>query len=1358
MVLTNQPNVTDRFVQQQVFLLPLYILFFGFGKMAKTVRNKGKDWRKGGKGSGKTLVKKPCDDNVKCPHCQKTVKSASILRHISQCRCRTYSLARGDDNGNDVPAAVAVADFAYLDDNSIASNEYMEESESGTDPENQSNSRSNEQQCVVEEDNRIPTEVLVGGPRTYWMETLNIQDPDEECEWDGIGDCVNEGGVDEDGGQDNNEELYESEDENKSEHVNTPDEHELLDHFAALNGWTMAEVDGAVANDNSTDIGVLEEGVVDNSVWEESVDAQFSQITTRGLYKHCPEWSWLPPPLDTVTNTTLMAILTGKEGKTMGCCFESPLNTEPPLQLTNAELSMLRLIDFADMNHNRGRKFVDDFLDLIAEEMDTRGFNPRNRPTRELVSKKVMEVYGKGLEPSVARLTVSTEDRNMAHVEEDAENTRSDSRAKRTKRRNGNSEPDSDLLDIDAEQIEQSKRYAALPREINNRERYVVHVIRFDMENMLLDLLRDNGIFGNLENLVVNAENPYKPYKNTSGLSTELLDGTWYSDSLERLRKMDNDPFVDGMDFFLPVIMYLDKTGTSMNQRYPLEPILFTTAIIKRRLRNRPRSWRPLGYIPDLESKSSAEKKYMNDRNRGATAQSYHRVLDHVLEGFKLIQDNGIITWLRMGEYRKKVRIRPELACIIQDGKSADMITSRVPSTHADRRISRSCHALQRNCDQVCEDCKYVEMNANLEELFLVVGMSEKEIQEDPKYQEQIGGTVEKPNVQRVRDIIEGAKQSLDELSFHPVRNAFVHLCIRFGLDPRCIWGACPVDLMHAYQSGLLLYEVKMVLDSLPVTRQVQMDRLVHKIFHGLRCGEKQDYPRMNFAKGFSKLTLLTSDEWAGKLFVLLLALHTHEGKTIFGSTKIFSNHDTEMPPSFNSDEDLATQARDLTEIATELVEKEERKASKKTQERHSAKSRSTEEEPEEMLRPCSKTDFTELAEALLCFHAWYKRAELRLNEGGKVNTEAIQASVQKLLAMVRWYTPRKKGNGWKLQKFHDLLHLAKDIERFGPPANFDAGPHESGLRYWAKLPAQTSQMRGYNTFAIQTAMRVYEFQCIAKALHSNDIMSVRDLALDGLERKERAMKQDNGKANVGGTRYRIYRSSPTGTSSNETGVFRQSKAFRKRTAKGSFVVSPVIEDFLRLRQQAADYLGPRKVGHDEFWELHTELSAVFPDENNRVTIRCHPNYQNEGPWNDWVMAKFETGSLIFEESENETQFYQELVPCKVLAIAETSNGDVRLLVHGCSFRTTRKERDDDTVLIEFWNLEYSYRTNQRRTEGMVPHLTWVSISNIHCRCLVIEEEPGIHEVVPISKEKKPLTRVMLVRRHSLWPEEFTLG
>jgi hypothetical protein len=92
--------------------------------------------------------------------------------------------------------------------------------------------------------------------------------------------------------------------------------------------------------------------------------------------------------------------------------------------------------------------------------------------------------------------------------------------------------------------------------------------------------------------------------------------------------------------------MYVDKTGTSINQRYPLKPFILTTAIIKRQLRNLPTSWRPLAFIPDLETKSSAEAEFVNKHNRGATAQSYHLALEHLLEGVEEVQNKGIVHWL----------------------------------------------------------------------------------------------------------------------------------------------------------------------------------------------------------------------------------------------------------------------------------------------------------------------------------------------------------------------------------------------------------------------------------------------------------------------------------------------------------------------------------------------------------------------------------------------------------------------------------------------------------------------------------------------------------------------------------------
>jgi hypothetical protein len=43
-------------------------------------------------------------------------------------------------------------------------------------------------------------------------------------------------------------------------------------------------------------------------------------------------------------------------------------------------------------------------------------------------------------------------------------------------------------------------------------------------------------------------------------------------------------------------------------------------------------------------------------------------------------------------------------------------------------------------------------------------------------------------------------------------------------------------------------------------------------------------------------------------------------------------------------------------------------------------------------------------------------------------------------------YLPRNKGNGWKIQKLHELLHIVEDLVAFGSAKNFDTGIYESRL------------------------------------------------------------------------------------------------------------------------------------------------------------------------------------------------------------------------------------------------------------------------------------------------------------------------
>ena len=173
--------------------------------------------------------------------------------------------------------------------------------------------------------------------------------------------------------------------------------------------------------------------------------------------------------------------------------------------------------------------------------------------------------------------------------------------------------------------------------------------------------------------------------------------------------------------------------------------------------------------------------------------------------------------------------------------------------------------------------------------------------------------------------------------------------------------------------------------------------------------------------------------------------------------------------------------------------------------------------------------------------------------------------------------------------------------------------------------------------------------------------------------------------------------------------------------------------------------------------------------------MRCHPNYCNEGLWYDWVIVHFKTEE-DFEELplDHCPQYQRDCVPCKILAFAEhqpkgKESSETWSLVHGCNFRTTTKQSEMDSCLIEHWELAYhnvsAHLPLNEREKGSYwsPLLTWIKPESILCRCLVVKEEPGIFETLPmsqdtkISKRQKPRNKVLLIKQRQLWPLEFTI-
>jgi len=122
------------------------------------------------------------------------------------------------------------------------------------------------------------------------------------------------------------------------------------------------------------------------------------------------------------------------------------------------------------------------------------------------------------------------------------------------------------------------------------------------------------------------------------------------------------------------------------------------------------------------------------------------------------------------------------------------------------------------------------------------------------------------------------------------------------------------------------------------------------------------------------------------------------------------------------------------------------------------AKSKMDDEEEDPSGIICNAMDILYVLEMNLAFYApWYKRGEpFPVND--TVSITAVRNSLLILPNSIKEFTPRNHGNGWKLQQFHEIMHLSTDIYMYGSPQNYNNLPTEHGLIESAKYPADHAQ------------------------------------------------------------------------------------------------------------------------------------------------------------------------------------------------------------------------------------------------------------------------------------------------------------
>jgi hypothetical protein len=236
---------------------------------------------------------------------------------------------------------------------------------------------------------------------------------------------------------------------------------------------------------------------------------------------------------------------------------------------------------------------------------------------------------------------------------------------------------------------------------------------------------------------------------------------------------------------------------------------------------------------------------------------------------------------------------------------------------------------------------------------------------------------------------------------------------------------------------------------------QGQVDDLNEELFLTHRSSCSSEFLQMKFRNGATNLTMLSSHHWPGMAFAFLLVILSDKGKEI--TKDCFQKEDAPEPnfdwttapgmdynnvyqlpvlakvnlqsddesddsshSSFStSDDDDLTDAevddKGVTILPPQQFSNDEIIPSPKKKD---------EKKPVKMT--CSGRQMVFLLEELLSFHSWYKYGEAPFGpnyENG--DADDLLLLLRQMMARTIAFCLQEDGNGWKLQKLHEQLHLA---------------------------------------------------------------------------------------------------------------------------------------------------------------------------------------------------------------------------------------------------------------------------------------------------------------------------------------------
>jgi len=424
-------------------------------------------------------------------------------------------------------------------------------------------------------------------------------------------------------------------------------------------------------------------------------------------------------------------------------------------------------------------------------------------------------------------------------------------------------------------------------------------VFKFSFLDMLQDLF-DSPAFESVSNLCVNEEvekrfDKFVPSPGTID-DMEAACRAWASETFDNL-----EGFIPGKDLFVPLIFYADKTGTDRFQRYPLEPWMFTTLLLRRDVRQDANMWRHLGFIPSVKADIDEFDRHVDDgeadndeggesnhhctKDGHVNMQLYHDFLHSVMSGVRECQEQKSLMRVNLGGVQREVRVHVHIAFVMGDQLSQDLLCGRVANTNTDAgRIHRACMCSgARASDTLNESCSDFIDPELVEELNGIALHDPKVLKEE--IHKLFSHGPRRVECKQASDYVKTKVKLARALAgkpycLYPINNGFRGLS--FGANDNGIFEATVEDSMHSLSAGVISNVNDTTYGSFTAGEKKKFDHILRSILLGCRSSVLFRYPSVAIKKNFSFQSLLTHNEKVGSLLLLLMSMHNVEGRELF--------------------------------------------------------------------------------------------------------------------------------------------------------------------------------------------------------------------------------------------------------------------------------------------------------------------------------------------------------------------------------------------------------------------------------------------------------------------------------------------